>query len=286
MAAQGAAPGVRPASLDAPDGLLPSWENRDAASALGPWAWIRARLGDRPVRVDRSRALEGEPGGRLGRLDAWVLVVLVISLLSVRMWRLSEPYGMHFDEVYHARTATEFLQPWRYGISQYIYEWTHPHLAKYAMALGIEAWGDDRTRTTSTLGVAVAGVAIEPRWDDAGDAYARKGDRLWVATGDAVLAYDLETRALAGTVSIPGASSVAVDRQGHRAFVGMRPAHPARRRPARRRRSCSSGRRSSACTCSRTPRASRPSCRPARRIRSPSSTSTPRRSSAASRSST
>ena len=47
---------------------------------------------------------------------------------------------MHFDEVYHARTATEFLQDWRYGIDHDIYEWTHPHLAKYAMAGGIVAF--------------------------------------------------------------------------------------------------------------------------------------------------
>jgi len=40
---------------------------------------------------------------------------------------------MHFDEVYHARTATEFLQFWRYGIPHDIYEYNHPHLAKYAM---------------------------------------------------------------------------------------------------------------------------------------------------------
>ena len=48
---------------------------------------------------------------------------------------------MHFDEVYHARTATEFLQDWRYGISHDIYEYTHPHLAKYAMAAGLVAVG-------------------------------------------------------------------------------------------------------------------------------------------------
>ena len=60
---------------------------------------------------------------------------------------------MHFDEVYHARTATEFLQDWRYGDEHDIYEWTHPHLAKYAMAGGIVAFGDDRVSATSDLGV-------------------------------------------------------------------------------------------------------------------------------------
>ena len=56
---------------------------------------------------------------------------------------------MHFDEVYHARTATEFLQAWRYGESHRIYEWTHPHLAKYAMAGGLVLWGGDRVQATS-----------------------------------------------------------------------------------------------------------------------------------------
>ena len=63
--------------------------------------------------------------------------MIVVAAMGLRMFRLAEPARMHFDEVYHARTATEFLQSWRYGISHNIYEWTHPHLAKYAMAGGI-----------------------------------------------------------------------------------------------------------------------------------------------------
>jgi len=105
---------------------MPVWETQEGAMAMGPIEWVRARFRDKPIRADRSRLLADEPGGRLDRLDIWVLVILVISLLTVRIWRLSEPYGMHFDEVYHARTATEFLQDWRYGISHDIYEWTHP----------------------------------------------------------------------------------------------------------------------------------------------------------------
>ena len=61
---------------------------------------------------------------------------------------------MYFDEVYHARTAMEFLQDWRYGEPHDIYEWTHPHLAKYAMALGIEVFGDHRVTGRSELGYA------------------------------------------------------------------------------------------------------------------------------------
>ena len=74
---------------------------------------------------------------------------------------------MHFDEVYHARTATEFLQDWRYGLPHDIYEWTHPHLAKYAMAAGLVLWGEDDVAATSDLGVPVVAAAVEPRRIDA-----------------------------------------------------------------------------------------------------------------------
>lgn len=199
---------------------LPAWDDRYGAS-LGLWSWFKERFNARPIRPDRSRALEGEGGGRFDRLDVWMLAVLVVTLLTVRVWRLSEPYGMHFDEVYHARTATEFLQDWRYGISHDIYEWTHPHLAKYSIALGIEAWGNNRTDATSDLGVPVTDAALEPRWDQAQNNYAVAGDRLWVATGTQVRAYDLSTRALVATLDLPGATALAVDQQDHRVFVGF-----------------------------------------------------------------
>ncbi len=41
-----------------------------------------------------------------------MLAILVVAIVS-RGYRLEEPRAMYFDEVYHARTATEFLQDWR-----------------------------------------------------------------------------------------------------------------------------------------------------------------------------
>jgi Gpi18-like mannosyltransferase len=200
--------------------VTPVWRDPRDAPPPGPWAWFRARLSDTPVRADRSRELNRERGGRLDRLDVWVLALLAVTLLTVRMWRLAEPYQMHFDEVYHPRTATEFLQDWRYGISHYIYEWTHPHMAKYAMALGIEAFGEDRTGATSDLGVPVVAAAIEPRRDDGLDPGQIEGDRLWVATGSEVRAYDLGTRRLAATLQLPGAVALGFDRAGYQLYVG------------------------------------------------------------------
>jgi len=210
---------VTPDAMDPPVGRArPVWLGRPGFGDVGAWGWLRSRIFDRPVRPDRSHSLDRESGGRFDRLDVWVLVVLVVASLVLRMWRLDEPYRMHFDEVYHARTATEFLQDWRYGIEHGIYEWTHPHLAKYAMAGGLVAFGNDRVVATSELGTPVVDAAIEPRWDDVG-ATERTGDRLLVDTGSQVRSYDLQTRALEATLPVPRSTALAVDTAGHRLFI-------------------------------------------------------------------
>ena len=201
--------------------VLPAWSTPDTVP-LGPIAWFRARLADPPIRADRSRELNTERGGRIDRLDIWILALLAISLLTVRMWRLDEPYSMHFDEVYHARTATEFLQDWRYGLPHRIYEWTHPHLAKYAMAFGLVAFGEDRVSETGQLNAAVTAAVIENRRDDGLDETRVQGDRLWVATGSEVRAYDLATRELAATAAVPDAVALAYDKSGRLLYIGTR----------------------------------------------------------------
>ena len=127
---------------------------------------------------------------------------------------------MHFDEVYHARTAAEFLQDWRYGISHSIYEWTHPHLAKYLMAGGIVLFAGQDVQASSDLGVPVRDAAIEPRRADPAGSTVRTGDRAWVVTGSELIAYDLATRQVEARWSVPGARSVAFDATGIRVLVG------------------------------------------------------------------
>jgi 4-amino-4-deoxy-L-arabinose transferase-like glycosyltransferase len=196
---------------------LPVWRQPGSWVELGLWGWFRDRVSQRPIRPDRTALLAREPGGRLDRLDVWIVAVLLVSVLGVRLWRLAEPYRMHFDEVYHARTATEFLQDWRYGIDHDIYEWTHPHLAKYAMALGLVALGDDKVTGSADLKTPIRDAVVEPRWDDGSH---RAGDRLHVATGSEVRSYDLRTKELIATTSIPGATALTVDPANHLLFVG------------------------------------------------------------------
>jgi C-terminal four TMM region of protein-O-mannosyltransferase/Dolichyl-phosphate-mannose-protein mannosyltransferase len=199
---------------------LPTWTARPGFGELGLVGWFRTRLSDAPIRPDRSALLAGERGGRLDRLDLWLVVVLVVASLLLRTFRLAEPYQMHFDEVYHARTATEFLQDWRYGLSHDIYEWTHPHLAKYAMAAGIVLWGEDHVSATSSLGVPVRAAVIEPRRDDALAPGGRAGDRLHIATGSEIRTYDLGTRDLLSVVPADGAVALAFDPTGQRLILG------------------------------------------------------------------
>ncbi len=191
-----------------------------ALASRPPRSWLQLGEAEPALVPDRSRRLHGEGGGRLDRLDLWLLVVIVIAALTLRTFRLAEPYRMHFDEVYHARTATEFLQDWRYGQRHEIYEFTHPHLAKYAIAGGLVAVGNDRVTAQRDLGTEVRDVLVEPRWEDAALPDGRAGDRFYVAGGDRLRAYDLQTRRLIATWSVPGASTLALDQVGHRVLVG------------------------------------------------------------------
>ena len=78
------------------------------------------------------------PGRLPTRRDVTVAALVALAVLASRGYRLDWPRDMYFDEVYHARTAFELLA------QREPYEWTHPHLAKEIMALGILAFGDDR----------------------------------------------------------------------------------------------------------------------------------------------
>ncbi len=180
--------------------------------------WLVARLTRSPSRRDRSAQLTREPGGRIDRFDVLVVVMLFLFTLTIRGFRLDQPAGMYFDEVYHARTATEFLQDWEYDQPHDIYEFTHPHLAKYAMAWGIRIFGGNQVTGNTDLGVPVVDAAIERRWSRDGPGDARRGDRLYVATGSSVRVYDLATREL--VFELPGSiDALALDDDGHRLFA-------------------------------------------------------------------
>ena len=192
FAASTVAPG-EPSDEQEPPPLPPVWTPLSLLGETTLGIWWRERFGRRPTIPDRSAALAGERGGRFDKLDLWLLVVLVVATLFLRTFRLGEPLNMHFDEVYHARTATEFLQDWKYGDESNIYEWTHPHLGKYLIAAGIVAFGDDRVSATSNVGQPVNDALIEPAHTDL-DTGDETAARLWLATDTGLRGYDLATR--------------------------------------------------------------------------------------------
>ncbi|HEY8168291.1 MAG TPA: phospholipid carrier-dependent glycosyltransferase [Candidatus Limnocylindrales bacterium] len=196
-------------------------EGDDAPLLAGLRSAVRRQVGSGLRRRDRSAELAGEPPGRIDRLDVFVALLLLVSALTLRGWRVEEPYDMYFDEVYHARTATEFLQHWRYGEPHAIYEYTHPHLAKYLMAAGIVLFGDDEVSATSALGFAPRDAVIERRWDAVASTAGRAGDRLYVSGDGGVRAFDLAGRQLVTELQLDGAQpkALAIDETSHRLVI-------------------------------------------------------------------
>jgi predicted membrane-bound dolichyl-phosphate-mannose-protein mannosyltransferase len=90
-----------------------------------------------PTALSRGRAPT--------RRDLTIALLVALAILVTRGYRLDHPRDMYFDEVYHARTAFELLA------QRDPYEWTHPHLAKELMALGIVAFGNDRVVSHESL---------------------------------------------------------------------------------------------------------------------------------------
>lgn len=203
----------------------PSAEASDAPPpALSPWASagrsrIAGILGQPRIRADRSAGLARERGGTFTRRDLAAVVAVFIAAVVLRGVGLAHPYGMYFDEVYHARTGLEFLQHWRYGVPHDIYEYTHPHLAKYAMAAGVEIAGGNRVTGTGDLGIAgVTDAVVERRRDAADGSGARSGDRLWIAAADGVHARDLGGGPAIGPVG-PAATALALDMDAQELYI-------------------------------------------------------------------
>ena len=147
------------------------------------------------------------PRASLNRVDLWMIVVIAVTALSLRGWRVGEPTRFEFDEVYHVRTATEFMQFWRYDDPHAIYEYTHPHVAKYAIAAGLELFGAPRVDGRSEYRASITAIASRPEG-------ANTSALIWVATPDRVDALRAETRALVASISIPGVTHLVAGDDG------------------------------------------------------------------------
>ena len=138
-------------------------------------------------------------GGPPTRRDLGVAFLVALVVLGTRGFRLDQPRDMYFDEVYHARTALEFLA------QRDPYEWTHPHLAKEIMALGILAFGDDRV------------VGTEPGIRTTAFAVTNDGVRVYLTNGVLSLIDRGGARRDIGLLGDDAHTLIAVD--GHRIFA-------------------------------------------------------------------
>ncbi|MBW3613613.1 MAG: hypothetical protein KY392_07120, partial [Chloroflexi bacterium] len=170
----------RPARVEAPPRVPAEAPPRVPAQAVGALRVLAPDPADPYLR---------EPRRRLDRRDALILLGLVLFALVFRLWRLDVPRGQHFDEVYHARSATEFLSSWQHGWDRDVYEWTHPMLAKYLIAGGIVVADPNRVVARQPLEVVSSTLAVAPERASAGReravAFTLSGSTTLVAT-DAV----------------------------------------------------------------------------------------------------
>ena len=177
-----------------------------SSSSFGVPAWLR--------RAPPASAPFSDPPRGLDRIDLALVLVLVLVAFGYRLWRLDEPRSMHFDEVYHARSAMEFLADWEHGWKRDVYEWTHPMLAKYLIAAGIEVADPNKAVSSLDLARASPAVAVAPRRAAVG--YARSV--AFVADGSRIDAVD----ALDGTAIASWNAAGAVASASRRAVASLR----------------------------------------------------------------
>lgn len=133
--------------------------------ALRIWDELKARRAPAPDRAAPVAPTGGplKPGLHpIGRRGAALAGVVFLAVVPTRLIGLSSPQEMYFDEIYHARTAGEYLA------GRDAYEYTHPPLGKELMALSVKLFG---------------------RWgaDPAGDAPAGLGDGFADSDGTAAV---------------------------------------------------------------------------------------------------
>jgi dolichyl-phosphate-mannose--protein O-mannosyl transferase len=88
------------------------------------------------------------------RRDLVLALLLALVAAAFRLPRLGYPPEEVFDEVYHAKTALQYLQ------GEAPTEWVHPPMAKLLIAIGVAAFGYDSW--SWRIVVALCGTALAP----------------------------------------------------------------------------------------------------------------------------
>ncbi|MEX0626408.1 MAG: phospholipid carrier-dependent glycosyltransferase [Chloroflexota bacterium] len=190
-----------------------------AAPAVTPEGAAAPRRWRLPAGLRRDPTYVEEPRRRLDRLDLLLLATLILAAFLFRLWRLELPRHTHFDEVYHARTATEWLADWQEGWTRDTYEWTHPPLAKYLIAAGILVADPNKVVGGTDLEAPATAIAIAPQRT----AQTRPKSIVFTTAGDEVItAREVLTGEQVSSWSAQGpVASMAYDEDGDRLLVGL-----------------------------------------------------------------
>lgn len=125
----------------------------------------------------------------IGRRRALLALGVFALALATRLPGLGSPSGMYFDEVYYARTGAEYVA------GKEVYEWTHPPVAKEAIAaslVGLSGFGRAGSGPLPTgVGPPLVGIGTDvaawtrPRGQSGALVPARlSGDCELVASGE------------------------------------------------------------------------------------------------------
>jgi predicted membrane-bound dolichyl-phosphate-mannose-protein mannosyltransferase len=171
------------------------------------------------LRRDPDDPYAMEPTRRLDRLDLALVVGFVLVAFFFRLWRLDLPRQTHFDEVYHARSATEWLSDWQEGWTRDTYEWTHPPLAKYLIAAGIVFADPNKVVGGTDLDAPATVLAVAPQRT----AFKRPASIAFTSDGSARIEARLVlSGTLVSTWNAPGhVASMVYDEDGDRLLVGL-----------------------------------------------------------------
>ena len=194
---------------------------REPRQRAAPSAWAASHSGGGRfgwLAPNAADAYYREPGRRLDRRDALILLGIVVFALVFRLWRLDIPRSQHFDEVYHGRSATEWLSAWQEGWDRDVYEWTHPMLAKFLIAAGIVVADPNAVKGTETLAAPSSALAVAPRRASTG---WERSVAFTVESPSTVVASDAENGEELARWSVLGPiASLAYDPEGPVLLVG------------------------------------------------------------------
>jgi predicted membrane-bound dolichyl-phosphate-mannose-protein mannosyltransferase len=151
-------------------------------------------------------------------VDVALIAGLILFAFVFRLWRLDTPRSMHFDEVYHARSATEWLTDWQEGWTRDTYEWTHPMLAKYLIAAGIVAADPNKVIGQQSVDAPITALAVASQRAEDGIAESI----VFGASGNVITARSVLGGEVVAQWNAPSAiGSLAFDPDNARLLVGL-----------------------------------------------------------------